>query len=98
MGLQYTLVCDCCGKQLTGFQGRVPLHGEYIEIKGTMTMQLYDKETGEDDHVFVTKKPGVPITVCNFDCLKALAERRKAGWQRIKQNPRNENYESMRYA
>lgn len=70
MGLTERYECDACGKTLAGRYKMANVETEcYISFKGTMSAQMFDKQTKEKDFCYITENTNQLYTFCNAQCF-----------------------------
>jgi hypothetical protein len=67
--VQYSHVCDYCGKVLSGFEKGTLLRRDHIEFRGTILKQEWDKKTNRSVHFYATLPPAQDLAFCDTNCL-----------------------------
>lgn len=62
--------CKMCERVLEGLVGVAERSENYFSIKGTLTLQKKDPESGKRYWVHITNDPEEIMNFCNFRCLE----------------------------
>jgi hypothetical protein len=77
------LLCDHCGEVLYGKVGTAYVAKDYIQVRGRVAFEHYNKNTGRYDYVFITPSETEDLTFClkevkpgvkDFSCFENYAE------------------------
>lgn len=83
MAQEYQFICDGCNAVLHGKMAGKHIRESYLKVRGTMVLELEDKDAKQSEHIFLTRPPSEEVAFClkkGMPCIEAYITRRRESY------------------